>query len=96
MNVLDLCIEFSALTSGLRGKNQPRSQIGAMRHFGLDALDVDSKQELRTLAMANKRNEDYTVAERGDLLSYCMSDVVALRNLLPKLEPYLCGTYREI
>lgn len=95
-NILDLCIEFSALTSGLRGKNQPRSQIGAMRHFRLDSLAVDAKQELRSLAMMDKRNADYTPGERRNLLDYCWSDVMALKELLRKLEPYLCGTYQEI
>ena len=96
INVLDTCIEFSALTSGLRGKNQKRSLLGALRYFGIDSLDVDVKQELRNLAMADKRNEDYTPEERRGLLDYCWSDVEALRKLLPKLEPYLCNRSREI
>jgi hypothetical protein len=95
-NVLDTCIEFSALTSGLRGKDIKRSLIGALRFFHIDSLDVSAKQELRNLAMADKRNKDYTWEERADIVRYCWADVQALRKLLPKLEPYLCTTYRKI
>jgi hypothetical protein len=57
---------------------------------------VDAKQELRNLAMADKKNEDYTLEERTSLVDYCWADVVALKKLLRKLEPYLCEHYREI
>jgi len=67
-----------------------------LKFFNTDSLDLDVKQDLRTLAMADKRNKDYTPEERRDLLDYCWSDVEALKKLLPKLEPYLCGRCPEI
>jgi hypothetical protein len=95
-NILDTCIEFSALTSGLRGKDISRSLVGALRYFHIDSLSVDAKQGLRKLAMIDKKNRDYTPGEKENLLDYCMGDVLALKKLLPKLETYVCNTYRKI
>jgi hypothetical protein len=88
-NIFDTCIEFSRLTSGLRGKEVKRSLVGALRYFHIDTLDVDAKQELRNLAMDAKPNRGYTPDERTRLLEYCWSDVEALRKLLLKLESLL-------
>jgi hypothetical protein len=90
MNVFDTCVEFSSLTSGLRGKDVKRSLVGALNYFHLDSLDVDAKQELRNLAMVEKENRDYSPSERNSLLDYCMGDVAALKRLLSQLELFLC------
>ena len=97
MNVLDTCIEFSSLTSGLRGKGVRRSLLGALKYFHhKDSLKVEEKEEMRQLAMVDRRNVDYTAEERKALLNYCWSDVAALKSLLLELEPHLCGNYRKI
>jgi DNA polymerase-1 len=88
-NILDSCVEFSRVTCGSRGKDVKRSLLGALKFFHIDSIEMEAKQELRGLAMAAKRNRDYTADERARLLDYCWSDVEALRKLLPKLEPFL-------
>lgn len=89
-NILDTCIEFSALTSGLRGKGEGRSLLGALRYFHIHTLKDEEKNEIRELAMMAKANDRYTPDERRALLEYCMDDVVRLKKVLRKLEPFLC------
>jgi len=89
-NVLDTCIEYSGLTCGKRGKGQSRSLVGALTHFKIDHIDTEEKEEMRALAMANKKNEEYTVEERKSLIDYCWSDVEALKSLLARMEGFLC------
>ena len=57
-----------------------------LAHFGLGAIDVAEKADMRALAM---RGGPYTEAERVALLNYCESDVVALARLLPAMLPKL-------
>jgi hypothetical protein len=95
-NIIDTCVEFSAFTSGRRSKDVKRSLVGALRYFHVDSLEADAKQQFRKLAMADKRNVDYTPEERASLLEYCWSDVSALRSLLVELESYLCGHYHQV
>jgi hypothetical protein len=90
-NVIDTCVEFSAMTAGIRRKDQGRSLVGALTYFGLDHIDATEKDEMRELAIADKNTSDYTAQERTALLSYCMSDVRGLQSLLPKLEDFLCS-----
>lgn len=89
-NVLDTCVEFSAMTSGLRGRGERRSLLGALRYFGIHTLEDEEKAELRELAMMDKKNAEYTISERRDLLNYCFDDVLRTKRLLRKLEPFLC------
>jgi DNA polymerase-1 len=96
VNIVDTCIEFSAVTCGLRRRGQTRSLVDALKYFHLDSLDLDTKKEMRELALVDKANRAYTPKERRDLLSYCWEDVAALKRLLPKLEPHLCANYRRI
>jgi DNA polymerase I len=89
-NVIDTCVEFSAMTAGMRRKDQGRSLLGALAYFGLDHIEATEKDEMRELALAEKQTADYTEAERAALLDYCMSDVRSLERLLPRLEGFLC------
>ena len=89
-NVLDTCIEFSAVTCGKRGKGVSRSLVGVLDYFKLPHIDTGEKEEMRALAMADKTATDYKEEERENLISYCWSDVEALKVLLPKLEQFLC------
>lgn len=90
VNILDTCVEFSAVTCGKRGKGERRSLPGALDYFKLPHIDVEEKEEMRALAMTDKPTSDFTPDERESLISYCWSDVDATKTLLPKLEPYLC------
>ena len=89
-NVLDTCVEFSAMTSGLRGRGEHRSLLGALRYFRIQTLEDEEKEELRALAMMVKLNAEYSAAERRNLLDYCFGDVLRTKRLLCKLEPFLC------
>lgn len=81
--ILDLYCEFCSLTNGL-GTICGNGLLGALTHFGLDAIDASEKGEMRDLAM---RGEPYTDAEQIALLNYCQSDVDALAKLLPVMLP---------
>jgi hypothetical protein len=81
--VLDLYAEFRNLTSGL-AVPCGNGLLGALTCFGLDALDVAEKEDMRRLAM---RGGDYSQGERSALLDYCQGDVDALARLLPAMLP---------
>ncbi len=81
--VLDLYAEFRNLTNGL---DTPAGNglLGALVYFGLDSMAAAEKESMRQLAM---RGGPYTAEEREALLSYCESDVMALRKLLDVMLP---------
>jgi hypothetical protein len=81
--VLDLCVEFKCLTSGLPVP-AGRGLLGALVYYGLDGIDAVDKAEMRQLA---KRGGEYSEAERMALLDYCQTDVDALARLLPVMLP---------
>ncbi len=56
--------------------------LGALAHFGLPGLDAIEKDSMRQLAI---RGGPWTQDERGELLDYCETDVVALERLLPSM-----------
>jgi hypothetical protein len=76
--VLDLFVEFRCLTNGLPTRCG-NGLIGALAHFGLDAMNAVEKDELRELAI---RGGPFTETERLALLGYCESDVRATTQLL--------------
>ena len=84
-NVLDLFTEFRNLTNGIPTVSGA-GLLGAMVHFGLDAIGTVDKTEMRDLAM---RGGPYTSEEQQALLDYCQSDVQALARLLPRMMPHL-------
>jgi hypothetical protein len=81
--ILDLYAEFRNLTNG-RPPAHGSGLLGALDHFGLNALDGAEKDALRLLAM---RGGPHTAAERVALTDYCESDVDALARLLPRMAP---------
>ncbi len=83
--ILDLCIEFKCLTSGMTVPCG-RSLLGALAYYGIDGIDATEKETLRQLAM---RGGPYSNEERAALLEYCESDVVALAKLLPAMLPQI-------
>ena len=83
--VLDLFIEFRALTNG---RNTPNGAtlLGALTYFGLDGIDASEKQDLRALILSGG---PWSADEREAILRYCESDVLALERLLPVMLPYI-------
>jgi hypothetical protein len=81
--VLDLYVEFRAMTNGL---NTPSGAglLGALVYHGLPAMAGTEKQAMRDLAI---RGGPFTDDERQALLDYCAEDVAALHQLLPRMVP---------
>lgn len=90
VNLLDTRVEFVAMTAGVRMINQGTSLSEALKFFNLPYLLQEEKDEMRALAMVDKRNNAYTAKEREDLLDYCMCDVDGAVRLLKAMEPQLC------
>ena len=82
-NILDLWVEFRLLTNGIR-KPDETGLLSALTYFGLPSIEPTEKAAMRELSM---RGGPYTEAEMADLLQYCETDVVALRDLLPRMIP---------
>ena len=81
--ILDLYVEFRNSTNGLPVACG-NGLLGALAHYGLDALEAVEKDSMRALAI---RGGPYTDSERTALLDYCQSDVDALAKLLPAMLP---------
>jgi DNA polymerase I len=81
--VLDLFTEFRALHNGLHAI-AGNSLLGALMHFGLDNIGATEKQEMRSLIL---RGGPWSPQEQAVILSYCESDVLALKRLLPAMLP---------
>ena len=81
--ILDLYVEFRDRTNGLDTPDG-RGLLGALTYFGLDAMSVVEKTEMRDLAI---RGAPFTSQEWADLLDYCELDVGALARLLPVMLP---------
>lgn len=79
--VLDLFAEFRCLTNGTETPCG-NGLLGALMYFGLSAMDVTEKEEMRTLALRGGRR---TEEEKLALLDYCAQDVFALQRLLPRI-----------
>lgn len=84
-SVLDLFVEFRNLTNGRSG-GSGNGLLGALLHFGIDAMDATDKEAMRALAI---RGGPWTATERAALLAYCASDVIAVENLFPRMLPRL-------
>jgi len=82
-NILDLFTEFRDRTNGLPTL-AGAGLVGALTHFGLDAIAADEKNQMRLLILGGgpwSRNEQ----EEG--LDYCATDTNALERLLPAMLP---------
>jgi DNA polymerase I len=85
--VLDLFVEFRNATNGVP-TIAGNTLLGALAHYGIDAIAAITKEEMRQLAL---RGGPWSNDERGALLDYCESDVLALDKLLRRMLPHLDG-----
>ena len=84
-SVLDLFAEFRTHTNGTQ-LAAGSGLLGALALHGLPGIAEDSKESMRELVLSGGPWDD---AERKMILDYCESDVVALANLLPAMEPFV-------
>jgi len=81
--VFDLSPAFRNLTNGL-STPEGKGLIGALRYYGLEAIGTKQKDAVRTRIM---EGWPFTPEERERILGYCLSDVDAMRLLLPRILP---------
>jgi DNA polymerase-1 len=80
-NILDLFTEFRNRTNGL-ATIAGASLVGALTHFGLDAIGVQEKEEMQLRILRGG------IVERDEeILDYCSTDTNALERLLPAMLP---------
>ncbi len=79
--ILDLFVEFRALTNGLR-MGQGHRLLDALTYFGVNGISAAHKDAMVQLAL---RGEPFTKDEQAALLDYCESDVTALADLIPHM-----------
>ena len=85
--IVDLFAEEMLLTNTLKdekGKRKIPTLLATLAKYGLDAITAAEKHSMRDLIL---RGGPYTDSEQVDILQYCMSDVIALENLLPVMLP---------
>lgn len=85
--VLDLYVEFRALTNG-RTLPCGAGLLGALTYYGLDSLDASTKDAMRDIVI---RGGPWSLTEREDILNYCGTDVDALARLFVTMAPSLDG-----
>ena len=83
--ILDLYAEFRNYTNGYK-LHDGNSLLGALLYFGLSGIGAVEKTSMRDLAI---RGSPFTEQEKRDLMIYCENDVIALRQLLTAMLPYL-------
>jgi DNA polymerase-1 len=81
--ILDLYAEFRVATNGLPAVHG-NGLLGPLAHYGLGHIDAHEKDAMRGLVMGQ---QNWSHAELGAILDYCMSDVLALAALLPRMAP---------
>ena len=84
-NVLDLYSEFRGLTNG-RPTMAGNNLIGALSHFGLDAMESFEKKSWIQLILTGG---PWTSEEKKGIINYCESDVISMARLYPVIEPYI-------
>jgi hypothetical protein len=83
--VLDLYVEFRALTNG-HPTPCGNGLLGALTFFGLDTLGGAEKDTMRQLVL---RGGPWSPEEQAAILDYCASDVRGLECLLPRMLPLI-------
>ena len=90
--ILDLYCEFRAETNGT-SLIAGRSLIGALTHYGLDAMSATEKTEMRDLILGGG---PWTPTQKVAILDYCGTDVRALEHLLPAMTPAITRSAQRL
>jgi hypothetical protein len=81
--ILDLCVEFRWLSNGVPLATN-KSLSGALTNFGHTGIDAAEKKSMQEAIAEHGRSMN-----RREVLDYCESDVSALANLFPDMQPYI-------
>jgi hypothetical protein len=81
--ILDLSPEFRCAVNG-RITPEGKGLLGALAYYGLDSIGTKHKDAMRKRIL---QGWPVTAEEIELILAYCLSDVYALADLLPKLLP---------
>jgi DNA polymerase-1 len=84
---IDLYVEFTNTTNG-NARTNGKGLLGALTHYKLPAMESDTKEEMRQLAL---RGGPYSNDEKRNLIEYCHEDVFALLSLI--LQPIITGKF---
>ena len=90
--ILDLFCEFRAETNGT-ALISGRSLIGALAHYGLDAINAAEKNDMRGLVL---EGGPWTPKQKIAILDYCETDVRALKHLLPVMAPAITSSVQRL
>jgi DNA polymerase I len=85
--IIDLFAEMCLGENGRKDQHGSKlrpSLLYAMRHYGLDAITAAEKHSMRERILAGG---PYSAREREEILDYCMTDVIDLEKLFPKMLP---------
>jgi hypothetical protein len=89
--MLDLFTEFRCLTNGV-GARHGNGLIGALLHYGLPTIGGEAKDDMRALIT---RGGPWSEAEAEQIVTYCESDVEALKRLLGAMSPAIATSRRR-
>ena len=87
LTIIDLFAEMCLRENGRKDRHGSKfrpSLLYAMRHYGLDAITAAEKQTMRQRIIAGG---PYSAKAQEDILEYCMTDVIDLEKLFPKMLP---------
>jgi DNA polymerase-1 len=90
--ILDLYCEFRAETNGTT-LISGRGLIGALAHYGLDAMSATEKNDMRDLVLGGG---PWTPNQKLAILDYCETDVRALEHLLPVMVPAITQSAQRL
>jgi DNA polymerase I len=82
-NILDLSPEFRRIVNG-RIAPEGKGLLAALSHYGVDTIGAKHKDDMRKRIL---EGPPFNADERERILDYCVSDVIALALLLPKMLP---------
>ena len=92
-HVLDLYFEFRRHTNGVLHGKARRGLLDAMVFYKCSGIDAIEKREMIDRILLG---HPFTAKERVEIVAYCESDVLALRQLLPAMLSVKQPAYFEI
>ena len=82
--VLDLCTEYRQIVNGIVHKDEKRTLLAALEHFGLSGISIREKEYWRDVILTRG---PFSAEQRKGILDYCWTDVAAARDLFNAMRP---------